>query len=149
MPLGEKVGGEDGVGDGLDLGEGWHEGWHVGVVGSEHELGARDAVAEETFDLVVEHGAGAVVEDSRKGGFSVLIRSGEGGWKRCLWFGEGFGRGGKEEEKKEYDIPRIEDFLRVHFQWWWTRFQESVLNAGPCVSFVRELVVDVGKVLKG
>lgn len=94
LPLGEKVGGQDGVGDGLDLGEGWHEGWHVGVVGSEHELGARDAVAEETFDLVVEHGSGAVVENSERGGLLILmLQRGVGGWKKWVCFGESFERG--------------------------------------------------------
>ena len=67
---GDEVGAEDGVGDRLDFAEGRHEGGHVGVVGAEDELAGGDPVAEETFDLVVEDGAGAVVPESvEKGGY--------------------------------------------------------------------------------
>ena len=100
--LSEEVGGQNGVGDGLDRGEGRHEGWHVGVVGSEHELASGDAVAEETFDLVVEHGSGAVVPDSEGGEVLVMmLQSRDGGLQEVVVF---WGRlwkrikGGRKEE---------------------------------------------------
>lgn len=73
LRLGDEVRVEDRLGDRFGGEEGRHEGRHVWVVGSEDELGGGDAVAEEAFDLVVEDGSGAVVPESEKIWWALVL----------------------------------------------------------------------------